>query len=130
MKLRQPVWKTLLSMSIGIGFLIIAIMEFYENWGHNIYPAIGMLIFSIGWILMIYFFHRRGYLQITETEIIRPGFLKDQKINIKDLNQLKFKDGDYIFSGRYGKIQIIREMIDKRDLSQFEDIFQELKNKI
>ncbi|GGP02544.1 hypothetical protein GCM10010992_07350 [Cloacibacterium rupense] len=91
-------------------------------WHHYGFLIVGLLYL---WIFLLEFFKK--YFKITSQEIVLFG-LKNRKIDFKDLLEIKYFAGDYVFKDKNKSITIVKSQIDKNQLEDFEKIWNEVKS--
>ncbi|WDT67662.1 hypothetical protein [Cloacibacterium sp. TD35] len=91
-------------------------------WHHYGFLVVGLLYLST---FLFEFFKK--YFKITSQEIVLFG-LKNKKIAFKDLVEIKYFAGDYIVKDRNQSITIVKSQIDKNQLEDFENMWNEVKS--
>ena len=79
------------------------------------------------WVIII-FQYMNKYFEIDENSIVLME-LKRKKIDFKDLTEIKYFGGDYIFKDNKTTITITKSQINKDQIESFEQIFNTIKLK-
>lgn len=104
---------------IGASYLV---GEEKQMWHHYGFLVIGLLYLST---FLFEFFKK--YFKITSQEIVLFG-LKNKKIAFKDLVEIKYFAGDYILKDKNQSITIVKTQIEKNQLEDFENMWNEVKS--
>lgn len=104
---------------IGASYLV---GEEKQMWHHYGFVVIGLLYLST---FLFEFFKK--YFKITSQEIVLFG-LKNKKIAFKDLVEIKYFAGDYILKDKNQSITIVKTQIEKNQLEDFENMWNEVKS--
>lgn len=91
-------------------------------WHHYGFVVVGLLYLST-----FFFEFFKKYFKITSQEIVLFG-LKNKKIAFKDLVEIKYFAGDYILKDKNQSITIVKSQIDKNQLEDFENMWNEVKS--
>ncbi|MFU2094514.1 hypothetical protein [Ornithobacterium rhinotracheale] len=111
----------ILWIALGLYFVFISSSDW---WGYYLYLVVGILYFFV-FLTQIW----RNYTEIKDDRLIVYGIPK-KEIRFKDLRQVKYFAGDYIFVSDQKKIKIPKQLIQKDQQSEFEAFFQELQKDI
>lgn len=123
---RQNSWRLYLGLGFGLVFIFIGINGLFTKLD---IPVTMYGIFGLGWTAYAIYSYKNGYFKIINNQLIIPSFPKSRKVNLGELSEIKYTAGDYVFKDSKNEIRIVKELINKKDLAKFEQIFNELKDK-
>ena len=90
-------------------------------------PIFYIILMLLYWVIIV-FQYMNKYFEIDENSIVLME-LKRKKIDFKDLTEIKYFGGDYIFKDNKTTITITKSQINKDQIESFEQIFNTIKLK-
>lgn len=90
-------------------------------------PIFYLVLMLLYWVIII-FQYVNQYFEIDEDSITLLE-LKRKKIDFKDLIEIKYFGGDYIFKDNKKVITITKSQINKNQIESFEQLFNSIKLK-
>lgn len=114
------------NLFLGILWLFIG-ASYFKGEEKIMWHHYGFLIIGILYLASFIFEFFKKYFRITDYEIVLFGFIS-KKINFKELVEIKYFAGDYIFKAKNQSITIVKSQIDKNQLEELEKIFNDVKS--
>ena len=120
--------KMNLNLFLAVCWTIIAFLKIKDA-GNLIdwQPVFYVILMILYWSIIIFQMVNK-YFEIDENGITLME-LKRKNINFKDLTEIKYLAGDYIFKDQNKTISITQSQINKDHLESFKQIFNEVKLK-
>lgn len=120
--------KININLFLAICWTIMAFLKIKDS-GNLIdwQPVFYLVLMVLYWAIIVYQYVNK-YFEIDESSITLME-LKRKKINFKDLTEIKYFGGDYIFKDQNKTIRITQSQINKDYLERFQHIFNEVKLK-
>ncbi|MRJ10723.1 hypothetical protein EDL98_06450 [Ornithobacterium rhinotracheale] len=116
------------NLIFGLIWIVLGIyfVFFSDNdwWGYYLYFILGP-IYVFSFLIQIW----RNYAEIKEDRLVVYG-IPNKEIKFKDLREVKYFAGDYIFVSDQKKIKIPKVLIQKDQQLEFEAFFQGLQKEI
>lgn len=116
------------NLSLGILWMIIGLSYFFTNeeikW--NVYAT---LILAIFYITMFLYEYIQKYFEVTKDKIIINS-IPNKEININEITEVKYYANDYTFKTPNKYLKIVKSQINKKQLPEFENFFNNLQNKL
>lgn len=111
---------------LGMGFTIAAIMMLITSSEQFIKYTI-LFLTAMYWVF--YFLRKSVYFSISD-DILKIHSIPPQSINLNELTNLFYSVGDYVFRGQGKELRIKESQITKKQIKEFENIFEILKEKL
>lgn len=128
MKFSYSRTRLYLNLILGILWTFIGSTYFFDEekmrWNHYMFIALGLLYLSI---FTYEYFNR--YFEINNGKI-KLFSIPSEEILVSEINEVKYYAGDYTFKTPFKTIKIVKSQIDKNQLSQFEDFFNNISNEL
>ncbi|MRI63943.1 hypothetical protein EDM00_08080 [Ornithobacterium rhinotracheale] len=113
------------NLIFGLIWIVLGIyFVFFSNndwWGYYLYFILGP-IYVFFFLIQIW----RNYAEIKDDRLVVYG-VPNKEIKFKDLREVKYFAGDYIFVSDQKKIKIPKVLIQKDQQSEFDAFFQGLQ---
>ncbi|MRJ08738.1 hypothetical protein EDL99_07650 [Ornithobacterium rhinotracheale] len=117
-----------INLILGILWIVLGLYFVFISeddwWGYYLYLVVGILYFLV-FLTQIW----RNYAEIKEDRLVVYG-IPNKEIKFKDLREVKYFAGDYIFVSDQKKIKIPKVLIQKDQQLEFEAFFQGLQKEI
>ena len=128
MKISYSKKRLYINLILGILWTGIGLSYFFENdkikW--NVYAT---LILGIIYIAMFIYEYTQKYVEITKDKITINSIPK-KEIEINEIKEVKYYADDYTFKTTDKTLKIIRSQINKTELPEFENFFNNLNKEL
>ncbi|MDY3520897.1 hypothetical protein PG614_10465 [Riemerella anatipestifer] len=118
-----------MNLILGILWLGIGISYFIEQDDKIKYKPYVVLILGIAYILLSLYEFKQKYFIIT-VDKIKINSIPSKEINLNELTELKYYGDDYTFKTPKKSLKIVKSQINKKQISEFENFFNNLQNKL
>ena len=128
MKFEYSKLKIRSNLFLTIVWTFISVVQIYYK--ENIFSWWSLLflfLIIVFWTNFIFILIKK-YFEIDDDKIVLMG-LRNKTIEFKNLSEIKFYGGEYVFKdSRNNKIEISKQWINEKKIPLFDERFQKLKN--
>jgi hypothetical protein len=117
------------NLILGILWLGVGISYFIEQDEKLKYKPYLVSILGIAYILLFAYEFKQKYFEITADKI-KIKSIPSKEINLNELTELKYYADDYTFKTPNKSLKIVKSQINKKQLPEFENFFNNLKNNL
>lgn len=126
MKFSYSKKRLYLNLGLGILWLGIGISYIFEQDDNLKFKPYIISILGIIYILFFIFEFRQKYFEITEDKIKIKSIL-GKEINLNELTEANYYADDFTFKSLNKSLKIKKSQIDKHQLPEFENFFNNIK---
>ena len=117
-----------INLVLGILWTIIGTSYFFDKenmrWNHYLFIVLGML-----YLTMFGYEYSKKYLEISNDKI-KLFTIPNKEINLSEIKEVKYYADDYTFKTPKKSLKIVKSQINKKQLPEFENFFNDLQNKL
>jgi len=120
--------RLFLNLVMGILWTFIGTSYFFDEanmrWNHYLFIIIGLL-----YLAMFTYEYSSKYFEINDRKIKLFSF-PTEEIMVSEINEVKYYAGDYTFKTADKTIKIVKSQINKKQLFEFEDFYNNLSKEL
>ena len=117
-----------INLVLGILWTIIGTSYFFDKenmrWNHYLFIVLGML-----YLTMFGYEYSKKYFEISNDKI-KLFTIPNKEINLSEIKEVKYYADDYTFKTPKKSLKIVKSQINKKQLPEFENFFNDLQNKL
>ena len=117
-----------INLVLGILWTIIGTSYFFDKenirWNHYLFIVLGML-----YLTMFGYEYSKKYFEISNDKI-KLFTIPNKEINLSEIKEVKYYADDYTFKTPKKSLKIVKSQINKKQLPEFENFFNNLKNNL
>lgn len=106
-----------LAVLIVIGFFIEGISDY-----NRIFTFSGLIIVSFNYFTQA----KKPLIAIEQDHLIFPELFKNKIVKFDELQEVYYAAGDYVFKIKEKEYRVIKSLIDKNQVEEFDALFKEL----
>ncbi len=118
--------QSYLFLFLGILWIVLGVLSIYiENksrWFWGAFILFGVFYSGMGMIGI-----RKSFIDVTD-DVLTIWVYRPKKINLKNLTELKYFAGNYIFKSGADKVTVPKNFLTKQSLPKFDEFFKELQS--
>ena len=117
-----------INLVLGILWTIIGTSYFFDKenmrWNHYLFIVLGML-----YLTMFGYEYSKKYFEISNDKI-KLFTIPNKEINLSEIKEVKYYADNYTFKTPKKSLKIVKSQINKKQLPEFENFFNDLQNKL
>ena len=117
-----------INLVLGILWTIIGTSYFFDKenmrWNHYLFIVLGML-----YLTMFGYEYSKKYFEISNDKI-KLFTIPNKEINLSEIKEVKYYADDYTFKTPKKSLKIVKSQINKKQLPEFENFFNNLQNNL
>ena len=118
-----------MNLVLGILWLGIGISYFFEDDTKLKYKPYIVTILGITYLLLFLYEFKQKYFEITKDKI-KIKSIPSKEIDLNEVTEVKYYADDYTFKTPSKSLKILKSQINKKQLPEFENFFNDLQNNL
>ena len=118
-----------MNLVLVILWLGIGISYFFEDDTKLKYKPYIVTILGITYLLLFLYEFKQKYFEITKDKI-KIKSIPSKEINLNEVTEVKYYADDYTFKTPSKSLKILKSQINKKQLPEFENFFNDLQNNL
>ena len=118
-----------MNLVLGILWLGIGISYFFEDDTKLKHKPYIVSILGITYLLLFLYEFKQKYFEITKDKI-KIKSIPSKEIDLNEVTEVKYYADDYTFKTPSKSLKIVKSQINKKQLPEFENFFNDLQNNL